>query len=537
MEVVVLAVIGLVVLGGIVAFAVGHKGWSWGTIAAAILLLLATTGYIYLSARLAAREQAWRTLVAGQQAKIDGILGTGKAAPADSLATLRRKRDRWTRALEFVDTWRGRSWKSPDFKPPRDGRPGELSIPMASEKGKKTPLELGAEIAVFDDADVKDEGRFLGLFRVQAVKANEGAELCQITVVPASLPAPPDAADVKLWTRNYEAVTVYEGLPVDRWLAFHRTPEEAAGSPMPTGNSADRFRPQPKKTSAEEHLASLEAEMEAFTRHEEPVPEDQWPDLAGRVADGAIPPGRYWAIVKFTKKVRFTRKDRAFRLDDDSAPETKPAGDDGAEGDIGAPGEAVGEMIVDDNALIPSEPGEPTAGASTNRFRSGQFNEGDSAEFDLQTALDLQDKYQFAQITDVLERRPLADPLTAIRGGRFKTQDGTSVRAEGIDALRQALLVEITSFEETLLRVKRSRENVLAQAAAMAEEAAQLGDDLTSWGKDVTAAEAMAGAFDDRLRAATIELAALESSIVRLGRELDGNWTVLTEAIDAAAPR
>jgi hypothetical protein len=46
MEVVPLAIIGLVALLGLVAIAVGNKGWSWGTVAAAILLLLAATGYI-----------------------------------------------------------------------------------------------------------------------------------------------------------------------------------------------------------------------------------------------------------------------------------------------------------------------------------------------------------------------------------------------------------------------------------------------------------------------------------------------------------
>jgi hypothetical protein len=51
----------------------------------------------------------------------------------------------------------------------------------------------------------------------------------------------------------------------------------------------------------------------------------------------------------------------------------------------------------------------------------------------------------------------------------------------------------------------------------------------------VAAATATAAAFDDRFRAATIELAALETSIVRLGEELSDSWGVLTETIDAAA--
>ena len=59
--------------------------------------------------------------------------------------------------------------------------------------------------------------------------------------------------------------------------------------------------------------------------------------------------------------------------------------------------------------------------------------------------------------------------------------------------------------------------------------------DLSSWAKDVSAATDTAQAFDDRLRAATIELATLENSIVRLGKELAGAWRTLTETIDGAA--
>lgn len=90
MDLVLLAVIGLVLLLGLVAIGVGNKGWSWGTVAAAVLLLLAATGYLYLAARLAERERSWRTLVAKNQAEIDRITG-GKGADASpqSLASLR----------------------------------------------------------------------------------------------------------------------------------------------------------------------------------------------------------------------------------------------------------------------------------------------------------------------------------------------------------------------------------------------------------------------------------------------------------------
>lgn len=529
MDVVLLAVIGLVLLLGLVAIAVGNKGWSWGTVAAAILLLLAATGYIYLAARLAERERSWREKIAKTQKEIDRIEPADGGKNTKSLASLRRQRDRWARALAFVDTWRGRSWDKATLSPPRDDKPGTISIEKASEESELAPLVAGGEVAVFDNAGIADEGRFLGLFRVQAVKLGAGNENCVVTIVPASNPAPPSEADLKLWTRTYDDVTVYESLPVDRWLAFHKTPTgQDAGA-------ADRWRPQPQKTPADAALASLEEQMEALSRHDSDVPEEEWPQVGEKLKAGEILPGRYWAVVEFTKNVRFTKADK-FTLDDTAKPE--PGSEE--EGDVGPIGAPIGAPITEGSDTggggEPSGP-EPTAGAVTTRFKLKRFKAGDTAEFDLQTALDLQNDKQFARITGVVERRPLADPFTAIRGSGFsaKAADGKPVRAEGIDAIRESLLVEMTSIDQATLRVATSRENVETQTAATAELKKQFDADLASWGRDVATAEATAQAFDDRLRAATIELAAVENSIVRLGRELTGAWATLTATIDATS--
>lgn len=542
MDVVLLAVIGLVVLLGIVAIAIGNKGWSWGTVAAAILLLLAATGYIYLAARLAERERSWREKIAESQTAIDRINPPDGAANGKSLASLRNQRNRWARALAFVDTWHGRAWQAAKFSPPRGGQPGTISIGMASEESTLAPVADGTEVAVFDNASVANEGRFLGLFRVKTVPVKKGDDW-ELTIVPAATPAEPSELDQKLWTRNYEGVTVYESLPVDRWMAFHKTPTDAAGADgaadadAADGTSASRWRPQPQKTTGEDSLKSLEAQMEALAQHGKEVPEDEWPQLGKKLASGEILPGRYWAVVEFTKNVKFTKAAK-FSLDDGAEAEPESADDD----DVGEPGAPIGAPIgegKDASGGGEASGPEPTAGAVTNRFKQKRFKEGEKAEFDLQTALELQNDKQWVRITSVTERRLLSDPFTAIRGGAFsaKTADGQPVRAEGIDALRQGLLVEMTSIDQATTRVKASHDNVEAQTAAVAEETKQLQGDLTSWEKDVSAATDTAQAFDDRLRAATIELAALENSIVRLGKELAVAWGTLTETIDGATSR
>jgi hypothetical protein len=282
--------------------------------------------------------------------------------------------------------------------------------------------------------------------------------------------------------------------------------------------------------------------MEALAAHDKPVPEDEWPQLGEKLAGGEILPGRYWAVVEFTKNVKFTKAD-TFTLDDAAEAEPESGEDEDAEDEdagepIGAPiGAPVGEGADAGGGGEASGP-EATAGAVTKRFKLKRFKEGEQAEFDLQTALELQNDKQWVRITSVTERRPLSDPFTAIRGSAFsaKAADGQPVRAEGIDAIRQGLLVEMASIAEATTRVKASHDNVDAQANAVAEEMKQLDRDRTSWAKDVAAATETAAAFDDRLRAATVELAALENSIVRLGKELTGAWATLTDTIDAAAP-
>lgn len=552
MDVVLLAVIGLVALAGLVTIAVGHKGWSWGTVVAAVLLLLSATGYIYLAARLAERERAWRAQVSKNQSEIDRIVGSGTpglGAEPKSIAALRATRDRWARARDFVDTWRGRRWTGATFSPPRGGKPGSLSIDMPSEEAEAGPLDTGAEVAVFDDADVGSGGRFLGLFRVVKAVAAKGAENCVLSIMPASAPDEPGPDETALWTRNDVDVTVFETLPADRWLAFHRMPIPAAGAAGEAIDADARWLPRARKAATDDLLGALEEEIDAVKRHEQPVPEEQWETLFRQIAaekknraESTLLPGRFWATVEFTRNVKFTKKEQFTA--DDAPPDERPAGEDDEEDEeIGAPGATIepGAPVGGGEPSGDASPLDPTAGAVTNRFKQRRYTAGEKADFDLETALELQDDKQWAKITGVVERRPLTDPYTAIRGSRFEPFAGddkkpVAIASEGIDALRRGLITEMASIDEAVAKVAASRENVTRQAAAAAEQKRQLDEDKAGWQRDEEASAGVALAFDERLKAATIELAAVETTIVRLGQELDQSAAKLTQAIDAVAP-
>ena len=179
MEILLLALIPLVLLAGIVLFAVGNRGWNWGTITAGILVLLVATGYTVLAGMLAQRERGWRDIVAGYQAALakerDALVpaGAGKLVPDDtrkSLTALADDKARWQRVRDRIDTWRGRHWEKATFEPPVVNADGSMKAGRVTiEDVEKLTINAGAEIYLFDAAPVEENGRFLGAFSVEAV--------------------------------------------------------------------------------------------------------------------------------------------------------------------------------------------------------------------------------------------------------------------------------------------------------------------------------------------------------------------------------
>jgi hypothetical protein len=512
MNIVVPAIVGLVLLAGLLTLALGHKGWSWGTVAAAILALLASGGYIYLAARIAERERAWTRVVRKYEADLlrerdaTTLVATGEPRPIPgekSLVALADEEARWRRVLERVDTWRGRSWKQATFAPPQADAPGTITLPEqeapaaaepagapaegaaegekpAGGGGAALPINVGAQVSVFDDVALAEGGRFLGVFRVVAAAFDPATKRTTLQIAAA---VPPDAIDRRAWSKTYDAVTIYEDLPADRWMAFHRMPNQA------TADAAAGVLPLPAKTDAKDLLAKLERLEADFERHGVEVPGEP-EEIAAKIAAGTAAPGRYWAEVEFTE------------------PHDLEAG--------------VVKRITE--LLAPDIDNEDMVKKT--------FEAGDTAELDLQTARGLGAK---VKILKVIDRRPLADAFTSLLGGALPGGAG-NMRADGLAALRRRLEAEITALEQATAQLDSAQQNVTARQSRFDDERGELRTDLDQWQADVAAAQQTAGSFEQRHKRLAGELAATLKAIGSLGSELTAGMDRLTAEIDRRTP-
>ena len=470
MEIILLVVIAVVFLVGLVAFAMGRQGWNWGTITAGILVLLAALGFTFLAGMVGQQERAWREIIANYQKKIEkerdglGAGNEGAGLAQKSIATLEQEKARWQRVWNRVDEWGGRSWPTASFTPPTDGRPGTITV----EDVEKLTVVTGAEVYVFDQGDIADEGRFLGAFHVDAVNGNN------VSISPA---APPTDDDRKLWAKPREAVSVYETLPNDTWLAFHTlSPKKDEETP---GDEASVL-PTPRITDPEDLLKHLEGRLEEVRQHAEVVPEEKLPEVFENLKQGNVTPGRYWAKVEFKEPHSF-----------------------------------------------------PITGREPAQFESGQ-----TGEFDLETAQKLKED-GVVDIVAVESRRPLVDPLTAIRGGEHAMAGGdgaAKVQTEGLLFMRRMLDSDIVDIVAMTERLKTAKTTTESQLGIHAREVDDLGDDLKNWQADAQAAEQTAKKFEQRVAKLGTELSGLETAIVELGRELAGASALIAGEIDAAAP-
>jgi len=528
MNYVVLALIGLALVLGLLGFGLGTRRWSWATVAAAVLVLLAATGYLYLASRMAAYEWDWTRFVRGREQELARVrdalqpdpAGAGGLRPIPgekSLRELADERDRLRQVLNRVDSWRVRSWTNATFKPPagedasgrielptadpRDGAAdGAAEPPAKDQEPPPEPVNPGATLYVFDRAAAAEGGRYLGGFVVREIAYDAATRRFNLTVAPVAADAEVEGV---AWTRRPESVVVYEDLPADRWLAFHTSTGDSGG-----------VATQPKKMDAAAVEALLGGRltepngagfMESFAAHENDTEQlrdkDRWPALVADVREGRVLPGEYWARVEFT-----------------------------------APHD------IDDRVRQKLEALHTDLGIEPSIEFKTAFEPGETAEFDLGTAADM-DAAGTAKITAVFYRRRLRDARTTMLGGQVTgdtagaaEKPGTAITAEGQAAIIRALRREIAEFQERARRLAESQRNTSLELEQMRFRRQELADDMRSWVRDAEAATRTAEAFAEAERRARERLADAEVEIVTRGRELTAAVDRLSARIDGVAP-
>jgi hypothetical protein len=499
-EILVLGLVALVLLGGLVALGIGHRRWSWGTVIAAFLVLLSAATYMYLAARLAARELAWKTAIARYETDIARVRDAlrpdrdGGFTPIEgerSIASLNAERDRWRHGLDRVDTWRTRAWEGATFRPPADDAgTGRLTLAAEGNAENESPIGVGARVFLFDSTPFEDGGRYIGEFVVREAAFDAAAKRHVLTVAQT---APRDGYDTQAFARDYESVTVFESLPVDRWLAFYRSrkPAEAtdAGGSLPDTEKAED-RVEQVLAPSDEVAALVRRFVDTFKTHDQPVPEEEWDAAAASLRpgpDGSPPasqPGTYWAEVEF----------------DDSHAFPAPAGTGDEEG-------------------------------STPR----EYEAGDRAEFDLETALDLRDVAKKSRIVRVFRRRPLSDAATALYGARIDA-GAAGIQVEGLAGLMRGLRLELAELARSEERLRLARETAEGERSKTAAVGDGMAADLKSWREDAQAATRIAEAFAAEVQAARRARQAAEERVVSLGRELREAVGRLTAEVERVAP-
>ena len=557
-----LIILALLFLVGAIALGIGHKGWNWGTIVAAWLILLTSVGAFFLVGMLGQRERQWRKVVAAYEAAIarerDALVPAGgklRPDPASKpIATLENERDRWARVRDTINTWRGRHWENADFVPPAEGRPGTITIAGL----ESSTINPGAELYVFDTTPIEQGGRFLGAYRVDAVDKN---------VFKVSNISVPDAADIKALAqpRNGQ-VAVYEDLPIDRSIAFYRTAVpappggDAAGDAAETSTELLDGSAGPRKSDPEAMLRHLEGKLEELRLHDTVIagaeanaaaPPTDGEDAAatdGEIAPGATRPvadpmvsqtpplGVRWARVVFNKAFDYTWPDgttSVFR-----AGEVLPS----------IPADQVAvlrERGADFTSTWSIPPGLYWANVEFKQAHSFQrpqgepleFEPGRTVQFDLETAKGLEAE-GVATITSVVFRRPLADGNVALRGAGQLQSNGKALPFEvvGLVVMRRILEDDKRSIDSSIGLLTGAKASTDEEIALRKTEQAELDDDIEHWNLDVDAAERTAAAFEARLSTVRRVLATEEKAIGALGRDLTATIDSLTRAIDQSAP-
>lgn len=486
MDIAFLVPIVLFLLVGLVGLAIGNRGWSIGTIVAAYLLLFTTAGYLYLAARVAARDAAWAQTISTLRGRIAAVVDPtpdAAAAPgADvdtlSLDELERDIDRWKRRLVQVNTWRQRFWREASFAPVAtdDGSiVGRLTFAANTTGEGPPPLEKGAMAFLFDEAPAAEGGIYLGGFEVRDGAYDAASQSHVLTV--AFTGQPNDRTREQLG-RIHEAVSVFDHLPVDRWVSFYRTDRGNIDAPRPS-----KAPPQPEDfgDGTGPLIDAFLARFEAHDTDVEKGENEDWAAVGARLASEPDPPGTFWATIRFEKQHQF-----------------------------------------DTAGNLPVTP----------------FEVGGRAEVDLDTALALE-RDQIATIERVFRRRPMVDPMAVLYGSVVTQAAGSEspgLRADGAVMIERQLRQELGLAETLRQRLATALESASGQLEATRSLIGELEADLTSWKRDAEEATATAARFGESAERITAQRKAADEAIVQLGRSLSETLGRIAAEIDRVAP-
>ncbi len=171
-------VLGLILLGGIVAIVLGRETWRWYNITLVTLIMLLSVVWFYLAARTLKMQQNWRTEVAQYEKDIRDltkqnellIRGNQEAEPpTPSLAQLQQSVDNMLQN-------RGRRW---DKVARKSVSPTGVIVATVAQPDPHG-IEAKTILYVFDDASAKESGQFLGIFEATAVAGQ------QVTLTPVA---------------------------------------------------------------------------------------------------------------------------------------------------------------------------------------------------------------------------------------------------------------------------------------------------------------------------------------------------------------
>ena len=548
MTYVILAIIGILFLAALVFVGVGAKGWNAGTITAAVLVILSSLGYLFLASMLTERERNWRTRVNAVQAELlrarDGLIvnADGTETPAGecgietlqncSVADLIDIRERWVRQRDRVNSWRGIWWRHASFTAPGNGQPGTLEITTS-----ETPaINEGAPVYVFDEATEEQQGGYVGAFQVTAVNGSS------LEITPL---LPPDDTDSSRWAQPHDDVLVLESLPIDRWMAFHRTDE---GSDAPTWPAIE----PPTSDNVPAGVANLE-QME--TDISEFTLAGGGPLLPADVVDAGRtfealqgtpepPPGVGWAEVTFGEDTDFTWPDGT--VTKFLAGEVVPA----------FPASQLPQLLADTPEVEYRWVIPPGLYWAEVRFTEAYTHETDPNEEPLvfeagsTAVLELSFAEQMATggVTEVLRRffrRPLTDGQTEMLGSDAITERvGNEAPVTVFDNLQSLGLYRIRQDLERTLENSAARtdaltaayQNAVNQLALLDQKEIDLKADQTGWDEDLKAADRIEASVKDRYEAIDAELQATEDAIVLLGQQLRQMTANVTAEIDRRTP-